>query len=85
MKKWVLCPPIHGQVIGALCGRMRVEMALGCQAPLDSMGKPTPSANKYLHMFNDDLKVLAEHDEDFGHQWNGDWRLLFGGAEHEAK
>ena len=44
-------------------------MALSCQAPLDGTGKPSPAANKYLHMFNEDLKTLAEHDEDVGHQW----------------
>ena len=85
MQQWAINPKLHGQVIAALCGRMRLEMAMGFTAPLCEDGKPTHAATEYLQMFDADLHFLRECDEDFREAWSGDWRELFSDVDCWAK
>ena len=69
MQQWARFPERHGQVAGAVNGRMRLELSLGHEATLGTDGNPTEASIDTLLQFSNDLLRLRECDEDFREAW----------------
>ena len=84
MQAWSAQPQLHGQVLGALVGKLRIEAVFSAEPPLGPNGRPT--AAEFVFIFDDDLHALADVDEDFRETWDtSDWRDMFSGQDTAAR